>query len=47
VFAANGHVGTPASVTDGFKPALAACAGLARLATLSAAAITSRTRARP
>jgi EmrB/QacA subfamily drug resistance transporter len=44
VFAANGHLGTPASVTDGFKPALAACAGLALLATLSAIAITSRTR---
>ena len=43
VFAANGHLGTPASVTDGFKPALAACAGLALLATLSATAITSRT----
>jgi MFS family permease len=44
VFAANGHLGTPASVTDGFKPALAACAGLALLATLSATAITSRTQ---
>jgi EmrB/QacA subfamily drug resistance transporter len=44
VFAANGHLGTPASVTDGFKPALAACAGLALLATFSAIAITSRTR---
>jgi EmrB/QacA subfamily drug resistance transporter len=43
VFAANGHLGTPASVTDGFKPALAACAGFALLATLSAMAITSRT----
>jgi MFS family permease len=43
VFAAHGHLGTPASVTAGFKPALAACAGLAVLATLSALAITSRT----
>ena len=41
VFAANGHLGTPASVTAGFKPALAACAGFALLATLSATAITS------
>jgi EmrB/QacA subfamily drug resistance transporter len=41
VFTANGHLGTPASVTAGFRPALAACAGLALLATLSAAAITS------
>jgi EmrB/QacA subfamily drug resistance transporter len=43
VFTANGHLGTPASVTAGFKPALAACAGFALLATFSAAAITSRT----
>jgi len=42
VFTANGHLGTPASVTAGFKPALAACAGFALLATVSAAAITSR-----
>src|SRR5258708_5876728 len=45
VFTANGHLGTPASVTSGFKPALAACAGLALLATLSAVAITARTPA--
>jgi EmrB/QacA subfamily drug resistance transporter len=44
VFAANGHLGAPASVTDGFKPAIAACAGFALLATLCATAITSRTR---
>jgi MFS family permease len=41
VFAADGHLGTPASVTDGFKPALAACAGFALLAALSALAITA------
>ncbi len=40
VFAAYGHLGTPASVTDGFRPALAACAGLALLAALSSLAIT-------
>src|SRR5580692_9250561 len=40
-FAAYGHLGTPASVTDGFKPALAACAGFALLAALSALAITT------
>jgi MFS family permease len=40
VFAADGHLGTPASVTDGFKPALAVCAGFALLAALSALAIT-------
>ena len=43
VFTANGHLGTPVSVTAGFKPALAACAGFALLATLCALAITSRT----
>src|SRR6266496_3870162 len=43
VFSAHGNLGTPASVTSGFKPALAACAGFALLATLSALAITSRT----
>jgi EmrB/QacA subfamily drug resistance transporter len=40
VFIANGHLGTPASVTSGFRPALTACAGLALLAALSATAIT-------
>jgi EmrB/QacA subfamily drug resistance transporter len=40
VFAAYGHLGTPASVTDGFRPALAACAALALLAALTALAIT-------
>jgi EmrB/QacA subfamily drug resistance transporter len=40
VFAAHGHLGTPASVTAGFKPALAACAVFALLAALSALAIT-------
>ena len=44
VFSANGHLGAPASVTAGFKPALAACAACALLATLSATAITSRSR---
>jgi predicted MFS family arabinose efflux permease len=40
VFAAYGHLGTPAGVTDGFRPALAACACFALLAALSALAIT-------
>src|SRR6516162_6583852 len=40
VFAAYGRLGTPASVTGGFKPALAACAGFALLAALSALVIT-------
>jgi MFS family permease len=42
VFAANGHLGSPASVTDGFKPALAVCAGLSLLGTLTALAIPAR-----
>jgi MFS family permease len=40
VFAAYGHLGTPVSVTDGFRPAIAACAGFALLAALGALAIT-------
>jgi EmrB/QacA subfamily drug resistance transporter len=40
VFAAYGHLGTPAAVTQGFRPALAACAGFALLAALGALAIT-------
>jgi MFS family permease len=48
VFAGYGHLGTPASVTDGFKPALAACAVFALLAALSALAIASpKTRHTP
>ena len=43
VFSANRNLGTSASVTSGFKPALAACAGLALAATLGATAIISRT----
>jgi len=42
VFAAHGHLGTPASVTDGFKPAFAACTVFAVLAALTAAGITAR-----
>ena len=41
VFAAYGHLGTPASITGGFRPALAACAGFALLAALSSLVITS------
>jgi len=40
VFAAYGNLSTPAGVTDGFKPALAACAGFALLAALGALTIT-------
>jgi len=45
VFAAYGHLGTPASVTDGFKPALAACTVFAVLAALTAAGITATKKA--
>jgi EmrB/QacA subfamily drug resistance transporter len=45
VFAAYGHLGTPASVTGGFKPALAACTVFAVLATLTAARITAPKKA--
>jgi len=41
VFAVYGHLGTPASVTDGFKPALAACAMFAVPAALTDAGITA------
>jgi EmrB/QacA subfamily drug resistance transporter len=40
VFTAYGRFGTPAGVTEGFRPALAACAGFALLAALSSLAIT-------
>jgi EmrB/QacA subfamily drug resistance transporter len=41
VFSSYGNLGTPAGVTNGFRPALAACAIFALLAALSALAITS------
>jgi EmrB/QacA subfamily drug resistance transporter len=42
VFSAHGHLGSPASVTAGFQPALWACAAFALLAALTSIAITSR-----
>jgi EmrB/QacA subfamily drug resistance transporter len=36
IFSAHGHLGSPAAFTDGFKPALAACAALSLLATVAA-----------
>ena len=42
VFSANGHLGSPASVTAGFRPALWVCACFAVLAALSAFCISSR-----
>ena len=45
-FSANGHLGTPASVTAGFRPALWACAAFAVLAALTAFAISPGARQR-
>jgi hypothetical protein len=42
VFSAYGHLGRPASVTAGFRPALWSSAALALLAAVGAAGITSR-----
>ncbi|HEY9244899.1 MAG TPA: DHA2 family efflux MFS transporter permease subunit [Streptosporangiaceae bacterium] len=42
VFGAYGHLGSPASVTSGFRPALAVAAGLSLLGALTALAITAR-----
>ena len=47
VFTAYGHIGSPESVTAGFKPALWACAALAVLAAVSALGITSSRRETP
>jgi MFS family permease len=44
VFSAFGHLGSPASVTAGFGPALAVCAALSLLGTITALAIPSRPR---
>jgi EmrB/QacA subfamily drug resistance transporter len=44
VFSAHGHLGSPASVTAGFRPALWACACFAVLGVLSAFALTSSRR---
>ena len=41
-FSATGHLGTPTSVTAGFRPALWVCAGLALLAAISASGIAPR-----
>jgi MFS family permease len=42
VFSANGHLGSPAGVTAGFRPALWACAAFAVLGTLTAFGIAPR-----
>jgi EmrB/QacA subfamily drug resistance transporter len=47
VFAAHGHLGSPASVTAGFRPALWACVCFAVLAAVSGVAMASRSRRGP
>ncbi len=42
IFSANGHLGSPAAVTAGFRPALWACACFAVLAALAACCISPR-----
>ena len=42
VFAAHGHLGNPAAVTAGFRPALWTCACFGILAALSGIAVTSK-----
>ena len=44
VFAANGHLGSPAAVTAGFRPALAVCAALSLLGAVTALGIAARQR---
>jgi len=44
VFASNGHLGTPATFTAGFRPALALVAGLSLLGAITALAVGSRRR---
>jgi MFS family permease len=44
VFAANGHLGSPAGVTAGFRPALAVCAALSLLGAVTALAMAARRR---
>jgi EmrB/QacA subfamily drug resistance transporter len=39
IFSEHGHLGSPAAFTDGFKPALAACAILSLLATVAATCV--------
>jgi MFS family permease len=44
VFSANGHLGNPASVTAGFRPALWACACFAALGAIAATAMSVRAK---
>jgi EmrB/QacA subfamily drug resistance transporter len=47
VFSSYGRFGAPASVTAGFRPALATCAGFALLAAVAATALSPRPKAAP
>jgi EmrB/QacA subfamily drug resistance transporter len=44
VFAANGHLGSPASITSGFRPAMAVSAALSLLGAITALAVVTRRR---
>jgi predicted phage tail protein len=47
VFIATGHLGSPAAVAAGFRPALAVSAGLSVLGAATALAVTRRRRPSP
>ena len=47
VFTANGHLGTAASFTSGFRPALAVVAALSALGAITALGVNGRRRTRP
>jgi len=47
VFTATGHLGAPAQVAAGFRPALAVSAGLSVLGAVTALAVTRRRRPAP
>jgi MFS family permease len=47
VFAAHGHLGSPAAFDAGLRPALATAAGLSALGALAALAVPARPRRRP
>jgi hypothetical protein len=42
VFAAHGHLGSPAGITSGFRPALAVSAALSLLGAMTALAVATR-----
>jgi hypothetical protein len=46
VFSAHGHFGSPAGITDGFRPAIAVCALLSLLGAVTAMAVGGRATVR-